>query len=83
MAFRPQSLTSARERSCSTSAPARADVLISAHRVGATGKAIGIDMTDEMLDLARRNAAAAGVDNVEFVKGYLEELPLADEVSTS
>jgi len=62
---------------------AGADVLISAHRVGATGKAIGIDMTDEMLDLARRNAAAAGVDNVEFVKGYLEELPLADEVSTS
>jgi len=58
---------------------AGADVLISAHRVGVTGKAIGIDMTEEMLDLARRNAADAGVSNVEFVKGYLEQLPLADE----
>jgi arsenite methyltransferase len=57
---------------------AGADVLISARRVGPTGRAIGIDMTDEMLELARRNAAEAGVDNVEFVKGYLEELPLAD-----
>jgi ubiquinone/menaquinone biosynthesis C-methylase UbiE len=54
------------------------DVLISARRVGATGKAIGLDMTDEMLELARRNAADAGVENVEFVKGYIEELPLAD-----
>jgi arsenite methyltransferase len=58
---------------------AGADVLISARRVGATGKAIGLDMTDEMLDLARRNADEAGVQNVEFVKGYLEDLPLADE----
>ena len=58
---------------------AGADVLISARRVGATGKAIGIDMTDEMLDLARRNALAAGVENVEFFKGYLEELPLPDQ----
>jgi arsenite methyltransferase len=58
---------------------AGADVLISARRVGPTGKAIGVDMTDEMLDLARANAAEAGVENVEFVKGYLEELPLADE----
>jgi arsenite methyltransferase len=57
---------------------AGADVLISARRVGPTGRAIGIDMTDEMLDLARRNAADAGVQNVEFRKGYLEELPLAD-----
>ncbi len=57
---------------------AGADVLISARRVGPTGRAIGIDMTDEMLDLARRNAAEAGVHNVEFVKGYLEELPLPD-----
>jgi ubiquinone/menaquinone biosynthesis C-methylase UbiE len=55
------------------------DVLISARRVGPTGKAIGLDMTDEMLELARRNAAEAGVDNAEFVKGYIEELPLADE----
>ena len=57
---------------------AGADVLISARRVGATGKAIGLDMTDEMLELARANAAEAGVDNVEFVKGYLEDIPLAD-----
>jgi arsenite methyltransferase len=57
---------------------AGADVLISARRVGPSGRAIGIDMTDEMLDLARANAAEAGVDNVEFVKGYLEELPLPD-----
>jgi SAM-dependent methyltransferase len=55
-----------------------ADVLISAGRVGPTGKAIGLDMTDEMLDLARHNAAQAGVENVEFLKGYLEEIPLAD-----
>jgi ubiquinone/menaquinone biosynthesis C-methylase UbiE len=58
---------------------AGADVLISARRVGATGKAIGLDMTDEMLELARRNAAEAGVDNVEFLKGYIEEMPLDDE----
>jgi SAM-dependent methyltransferase len=57
---------------------AGADVLISAKRVGPTGRAIGIDMTDEMLELARRNAAEAGVQNVEFRKGYLEDLPLAD-----
>ena len=59
-------------------AGAGADVLISAKRVGPTGKAIGVDMTDEMLDLARANAEEAGLDNVEFVKGYLEELPLPD-----
>ena len=57
---------------------AGADVLISARRVGPTGKAIGLDMTDEMLELARANAAEAGVKNVEFVTGYLEDLPLAD-----
>ncbi len=57
---------------------AGADVLISARRVGPRGRAIGIDMTDEMLELARRNGAEAGVENVEFRKGYLEELPLAD-----
>jgi ubiquinone/menaquinone biosynthesis C-methylase UbiE len=48
---------------------AGADVLISARRVGPSGQAIGLDMTDEMLALARRNAAEAGVENVEFVKG--------------
>jgi arsenite methyltransferase len=57
---------------------AGADVLISPRRVGPTGKAIGLDMTDEMLELARANAAEAGVENVEFLKGYLEEIPLAD-----
>jgi arsenite methyltransferase len=57
---------------------AGADVLISANRVGASGKAIGLDMTDEMLNLARRNAAEAGVDNAQFVKGYIEDIPLAD-----
>ena len=57
---------------------AGADVLISARRVGPTGKAIGLDMTDEMLELARANAAEAGVENVEFLKGYLEDMPLAD-----
>jgi arsenite methyltransferase len=57
---------------------AGADVLISAKRVGATGKAIGLDMTDEMLALARANAARAGVENVEFVRGYIEDIPLPD-----
>jgi SAM-dependent methyltransferase len=57
---------------------AGADVLISAGRVGPTGRAIGLDMTDEMLALARANAAAAGVGNAEFVKGYIEDIPLAD-----
>jgi arsenite methyltransferase len=57
---------------------AGADVLISARRVAPSGRAIGLDMTDEMIELARANAAAAGVENVEFVKGYLEELPLED-----
>jgi arsenite methyltransferase len=58
---------------------AGADVLISARRVGSSGKAIGLDMTDEMLELAHTNAAEAGVENVEFVKGYIEDIPLADE----
>jgi arsenite methyltransferase len=57
---------------------AGADVLISARRVGASGRAIGLDMTDEMLELARANAARAGLDNVEFRKGYLEDIPLPD-----
>ena len=54
------------------------DVLISARRVAPGGRAIGLDMTTEMLELARRNAAVAGVDNVEFVEGYLEDIPLPD-----
>jgi SAM-dependent methyltransferase len=57
---------------------AGADVLISARRVGAGGRAIGLDMTDEMLEFARANARDAGLDNVEFVKGYIEDIPLAD-----
>ncbi|HEV7805944.1 MAG TPA: arsenite methyltransferase [Solirubrobacteraceae bacterium] len=57
---------------------AGADVLISARRVAPSGRAIGLDMTDEMLELARSNAAVAGIDNAQFVKGYLEQLPLAD-----
>ncbi len=55
-----------------------ADVLISARRVALTGNAIGLDMTDEMLAFARANAAEAGVDNVEFIKGYIEAIPLSD-----
>jgi arsenite methyltransferase len=57
---------------------AGADVLISARRVGETGRAIGLDMTDEMLALARANAAEAGITNADFLKGYLEEIPLPD-----
>jgi arsenite methyltransferase len=55
------------------------DVLLSARRVGPAGKAYGLDMTDEMLALARRNAVEAGVANVEFVKGFIEDVPLPDE----
>ena len=55
------------------------DVLLSASRVGSTGKAYGLDMTDEMLELARRNQLAAGVENVEFMKGTIEQIPLPDE----
>src|SRR5215208_8352378 len=58
---------------------AGADVLISARRVGPTGRAIGLDMTDEMLELARSNARDAGLVNAEFVKGYMEDIPLPDE----
>ena len=52
------------------------DVILSATRVGPTGRAIGLDMTDEMLELATRNAAEAGVTNVEFVRGTIEAIPL-------
>src|SRR5688572_11951137 len=52
------------------------DVLLSARRVGPTGKAYGLDMTDDMLELARRNAQEAGVTNVEFLRGRIEEIPL-------
>jgi SAM-dependent methyltransferase len=55
------------------------DVLLSAKRVGPTGRAIGIDMTDEMLALAQRNAAEAGATNVEFVRGTIEDIPLPAE----
>jgi arsenite methyltransferase len=52
------------------------DVLLSARRVGRTGRAFGLDMTDEMLALAQRNKAEAGLDNVEFLKGVIEAVPL-------
>src|ERR1700734_143894 len=54
------------------------DVLLSARRVGPTGKAYGLDMTDEMLALARENQRKAGIDNVEFLKGEIENIPLPD-----
>ena len=55
------------------------DVLLSARRVGPTGKAYGLDMTDEMLALARENQRKAGVENVEFLKGEIEDIPLPDD----
>jgi len=54
------------------------DVLLSARRVGPSGKAYGLDMTDEMLALARENQRKAGVENVEFLKGEIEHIPLPD-----
>src|SRR5690349_16551787 len=54
------------------------DVLLTARRVGPTGKVYGLDMTDDMLALARENQRKAGVENVEFLKGEIEEIPLAD-----
>ncbi|GIW05620.1 MAG: arsenite S-adenosylmethyltransferase [Dehalococcoidia bacterium] len=54
------------------------DVLLSARRVGPIGKVYGVDMTDAMLELARRNAEAAGAQNVEFLKGTIEAIPLPD-----
>jgi SAM-dependent methyltransferase len=55
------------------------DVILSARRVGPAGKAYGLDMTDEMLDVARANQKKAGVENVEFLKGEMEEIPLSGE----
>jgi arsenite methyltransferase len=55
------------------------DVLLSAKRVGPSGRAYGLDMTEEMLALARRNAAEAGATNVEFLEGYIEQIPLPAE----
>jgi SAM-dependent methyltransferase len=54
------------------------DVLLAARRVGPTGKAYGLDMTDQMLALARENQARAGATNVEFLKGQIEQIPLPD-----
>ena len=54
------------------------DVILSARRVGPTGKAYGVDMTDDMLALSRQNAVEAKVDNVEFLKGHIEAIPLPD-----
>ena len=76
----PRSPSCARARWCSTSARAAASTCCSrARRVGPTGRAYGLDMTDEMLALARRNAAEAGATNVEFLKGRIEEIPLPAE----
>jgi arsenite methyltransferase len=55
------------------------DVLLAARRVGESGKAYGVDMTDEMLELARRNQREAGVENVEFLKGTIEDIPVPDD----
>ncbi len=55
------------------------DVLLSARRVGSSGRAYGLDMTDEMLELARRNQAESGLENVEFLKGHMEDIPLPDD----
>jgi len=54
------------------------DVLLSARRVGSAGKVYGLDMTEEMLDLARANARQAGAENVEFLRGQIEAIPLPD-----
>jgi SAM-dependent methyltransferase len=59
--------------------PVEGDVLLSARRVGPTGYAYGLDMTDEMLALAQANAAQAGATNVEFLKGHIEAIPLPAE----
>jgi arsenite methyltransferase len=55
------------------------DVFISASRVGPEGRVFGVDMTDEMLDLARRSQGEAGIENVEFLKGTIEDVPLPDD----
>jgi len=55
------------------------DVLLSAKRVSPGGKAYGLDMTDEMLELAEKNKAEAGVENVEFLKGHIEDIPLPED----
>jgi SAM-dependent methyltransferase len=57
------------------------DVLLSARRVGPTGKVYGLDMTDEMLALARENQQKSGVQNVEFLKGEIEDIPLANQLA--
>jgi arsenite methyltransferase len=54
------------------------DVFLSAKRVGPTGRVYGLDMTDEMLELANKNKASAGVTNVDFLKGFIEDIPLPD-----
>ncbi len=65
---------------CSISAPGGGiDVLLSARRVGPTGKAYGLDMTDDMLALARENQRKSGLSNVEFLRGEIEHIPLPDK----
>ncbi len=67
------------ERALDLGSGGGADVLLSARRVGESGFVYGLDMTDEMLALARANAAASGVTNVAFLKGTIEDVPLPDE----
>ncbi len=55
------------------------DVLLSARRVGPSGFAYGLDMTDEMLALAEKNRVEAGAENVKFLKGHIEQIPLPDD----
>ena len=64
---------------CTTAEAGGEDVFISASRVGPTGRVYGVDMTDEMLQLARANQREAGVENVEFLKGTIEDVPLPDD----
>ena len=81
---RRRSRSSTRARPCSTSAPAAASMCCSRRSALARqGKAYGLDMTDEMLALANENSAEAGVENVEFLKGEIENIPLPDHRSTS
>ena len=80
-ATRPPSPTSGEgERVLDLGSGGGIDVLLSARRVGPTGRAFGLDMTDEMLALAQRNAAEAGATNVEFLKGQIEAIPLPADI---
>ena len=76
---RPSRTVTARSAAPAVPSLGGLDILLSARRVGPTGKAYGLDMTDEMLALARTNQRDAGVTNAEFLKGEMEEVPLPDD----